>query len=405
MSGAADPSLRRTCDVAVLGLGIMGVSALYHLSRRGVQVLGIEANGPLHSFGSSHGRSRIFRRAYWEGEQYVDLLDHSYAGWRELDDALPETIAVQSGGLFIGPADSTLVRGSHQTALRCDIKHEYLDHAEIRDRFPAFHVDQGAAAVYEPEAMKLDADRARLGFVSRAVAAGAQAAYGQTVRSVTQGPGGTVSVAGDGWQVNCGTVVIALGAWIGRFLPGEIGPHITPMRIPVYTFGVHESRRHEHRAEQFPVFLAENPDGALLYGLAESDSPGAALKIGFHNRQLTPVDVDAERRPPTNAERAELWSAVKNLLPGARNVGRSTSCVYTVSSDGSFLFGRSRELDGVVYVSACSGHGFKFAPGIGEALAQLVIDGRSAFDISMFDAARMRQAVPTSVGGQHDRSA
>jgi sarcosine oxidase len=398
LSGSNDR--HQTCDVVVLGLGIMGASTLFHLSRRGVRALGIEAHGPLNSMGSSHGQSRIFRRAYWEGDHYVPLLNRSYAGWWELDDALPDTIARQTGGLFLGPASSTLVQGSRATAMRCGIEHECLDGPEIRDRFPAFQADDDVTAVYEPQAMVLDADRSRLGLLSRAVSGGARIAYGHTVQSVTQGPNGSVIVTGDGWRITCGAVVVTVGAWIGRLLPHEIAPLITPMRIPVYTFGVRESRRQEHRAGNFPIFLFENHGGALVYGLPESGSPEPAVKIGFHNRQLTPIDVDGERWPPTATERAEVWREIRGLFPGLRDAGRSIACVYTMSADEGFLMGRSREIEGVVYASACSGHGFKFAPGIGEVLAQLAIDGRSELDISVFDPARLA-AVRTMAGKEH----
>jgi sarcosine oxidase len=383
----------QTHDVVVLGLGIMGASTLFQLSRRGVRALGVEAHGPLNSFGSSHGRSRIFRRAYWEGDQYVPLLNRSYGGWWELDDALPDSIALQTGGLFVGPPNSILVKGSRDTAVRCGIEHEHLDGAEIRDRFPAFHVNDESTAVYEPQAMVLDADRSRLGFLSRAVAGGCQIAYGHVAHSLTQGPNGTVTVSGDGWRVNCGAVVVTVGAWIGRILPHEIAPFVTPMRIPVYTFGVRESRWQEHGPGSFPVFLSENRENALIYGLPEPGAPEPTVKIGFHNRQLTPVDLDGERWQPTRGERAELWKEVKSLLPGVRDVGEGIACVYTMSLDESFLLGRSREIDGVVYASACSGHGFKFAPAIGEVLAQLALDGRSELDITAFDPARLSARV------------
>lgn len=383
------PVIRPTYDVVVIGLGIMGASALYHLSRRGVRVLGVEAHGPLHALGSSHGQSRIFRRAYWEGEQYVPLLERSYAGWLELDDATHNTIAVKTGGLFVGSPESKLVQGSRATAVRCGINHEYLDAEEISRRFPAFHVQDDAVGVYEPDALMLFADQARLTYLSQAAAAGAHIAYGQTVSSLQPGSGGALTVHGDDWQVSCGAVVLSTGGWIGGFLPGEIGPLITPMRIPVYEFDVTESSERDHYADRFPAFLYENAGGALVYGLPKWQVVDGGLKVGFHNRQLSPVDVGGIRRPPTNAERLELWQAINTLLPGVRSSGRGISCVYTMSRDESFLIGRSRELDGVVYASACSGHGFKFAPGIGEALAELALDGRSAVDVSAFRPERM----------------
>lgn len=382
-------------DVVVVGMGIMGASALYHLSRRGLRVLGIEAHGPAHDRGSSHGNTRIFRRAYWEGDRYIPLLNRSYDGWRRLGVATESPISAPTGGIFVGSPASTLVKGSLGTAMRCGIDHEYLEAEEVSRRFPAFRVPNGFVGVHEPSALMLFADRARMTYLTRAVAGGAELVYGRTVRGLQPQTGGGVRVSGDGWAVDCGTVVLAAGGWIGRLLPGELAPLVTPMRIPVYEFDVAESYERDHLPERFPVFLFEDSSGALVYGLPKWRTAGG-VRIGFHNRQLSPADPDGERRPPSDDERRELWRAIGGLLPGLTGTASGTSCVYTMARDESFLIGRSAELEGVVYASACSGHGFKFAPAIGEALAQLAVDGSSDLDLSAFGPNRLASALRRS---------
>jgi sarcosine oxidase len=381
---AGDADVRPAYDVVVVGLGIMGTAALSHVQRRGMKVLGVDAHGPRHERGSSHGETRIFRRAYWEGERYVPLLDRAHRGWMELDAAHETPIALRTGGLFVGRPDSTLVEGSRATAQRCGIEHELLQSSDIRARFPAFRVDGDVVAVYEPDALMLFADSARRSLLTSVVDGGGQVRFGRPVRSLTPTTGNTITVTGDGWQTSCGAVVLTVGGWIGHFLPAEIGPLVRSMRIPVFELDVDESVMSEHTAGRLPVFLLEGRDGALVYGLPQWRD-GGGVKAGFHNRQLTPLDIDAARRPPTQAERLEVWSAISRALPGLRSSGHGTACVYTMSVDESFLIGRSREMDGVAYASACSGHGFKFAPAIGEALAELALDGRTSTDISAFD--------------------
>ncbi len=338
----------------------------------------------MHAQGSSHGQTRIFRRAYWEGDTYAPLLERAHAGWLQLDENSRDAVLARTGGLFVGYPDSQLVQGSRATAQRCAIEHEYLGAPEIAERFPAFRVDAELVGVHEPGAFMLFADRARLNYLSLAVEGGAQLRYGQTVRSIRREAGGTLTLLGDGWQVNCAAVVLAAGGWIKEFLPDEVGPLVTAMRIPVFEFDLEPATEAVHRADRFPVFLYEGRDGALVYGLPKWHDVGGGLKIGFHNRQLSPTELDAQREPPTEAERLALWRAINGLLPGVRSAGTGTACVYTMSMDESFIIGRSQHLDGVVYASACSGHGFKFAPGIGEVLAQLALDGRSDLDISPY---------------------
>lgn len=382
-------SVRPTYDVVVVGLGITGSSALHHLSRPGLSVLGIDTRGPVHRRGSSHGQTRIFRRAYWEGDQYGPLLDRSLEGWRDLETACGEQVVVQTGGLFVGPVDSPVVRGSLETARLAGIAHELLSSDEIRTRFPAFNPGADEVGVYEPDASMLFAERARLGYLGLATEMGAHIFHGQAVRHVrSQAGGGAVSVVGDGWEVSAGAVVLTAGGWLPELLPGELDDWLTPMRIPVYELAVAESVRSHHEPKSFPVFLHETGQG-LVYGLPAWQS-GGGVRVGFHDRQLTPLAMDEPNRPPSEAERLELWTAARRLLPGLQSHGYASACVYTMSSDESFLIGRSEQLEGVTYASACSGHGFKFAPAIGEALAQIVLKGESEVDLTPFSARRPR---------------
>lgn len=378
--------MRPTYDVVVVGLGIMGTSALHHLSESGVSVLGVDAHGPAHRRGSSHGQTRIFRRAYWEGDQYLALLNRSYIGWRSLEESCGEQVVLNTGGLFVGPSASPVVRGSMDTAERANIPHELLTSGEMRSRFPAFAPAPDEVGVYEPDASLLFAERALLGYLGLASERGAHVMYGQTVQHLSPEHGGAIRVVGAGWEVSAGAVVLTAGGWIPALLPGELDDWLAPMRIPVYELDMAQTAPHPYDPRSFPVFLYETNHG-VVYGLPAWRS-GGGIRIGFHDRQLTPRVMSEPSLAPTEAERLELWNVARGLLPGLRSSGSASTCVYTMSRDGSFLIGRSESLEGVTYASACSGHGFKFAPAIGEALAQIVLEGESAVDLSTFNASR-----------------
>lgn len=375
----------RTYDVVVVGLGIMGAATLYHLSKAGLRVLGVEAHGPAHTMGSSHGDTRIFRRAYWEGERYLPLLDCAYDEWLALNEFGCGIVSVKTGGLFVGKPSSTLVRGSSQTALNGGVPHTVLRGTDIRRRFPAFHADD-MIAVYEPDALMLFADTARLTYLTHAVAHGAKVEYGSPIRKISDTR--TPVVASDDWQVECGAVVLTVGSWIAGFLPEEIGPYVTPMRIPVYHFDVEDDVVDDHGLDRFPVFLYEDEVGGLVYGFPKWRATHG-IKIGFHNRQLSPLQPGEPRRSPSADERHELQKVIRAVLPGVSRNGSGTACVYSMSTDECFLMGKSKERMGVYYASVCSGHGFKFAPSIGRALADLITDGRSSLPIEAFDSARL----------------
>ncbi|WP_386430429.1 N-methyl-L-tryptophan oxidase [Streptomyces polygonati] len=386
MKMIGEGSGRRRYDVVVIGLGIMGSAALAHLARRGIGVLGIDAHGPAHVLGSSHGQTRIFRRAYWEGEVFLPLLERAHEGWQELHaaNATGDPVILSEGGLFVGSADSRLVRGARDTASTHGVAHEYLDADDIRRRFPAFHVTDDEVAILEPGAMMLSAQTARFGYLSQAVRDGAHLTYGRRALSLTSNET-SVTIRGDDWQLSCGSVVVAAGGWARQLLPRDLSDQITPMRIPVFELPVAAGHESSHQPGRFPVFLFEDTGGALVYGLPPWRA-GGGVRVGFHNRQLSQTDMDAPRQPPTNAELHDVWKSVSRLLPGLRPEGSGTACVYTMTADESFFVARSSEFRNVAYVSACSGHGFKFAPALGEAMAELVVDGRTSVDISAFAA-------------------
>ena len=141
-----------THDVIVAGLGGMGSAAAYQLAGRGQRVLGLERFSPAHDKGSSHGRSRIIRQAYFEGAEYVPLLLRAYELWEQLEEETGQELMTLTGGLMIGREDGELVSGSVASADEHDLPYELLDAKEIRRRFPAYAPDPTIVALYEERA-------------------------------------------------------------------------------------------------------------------------------------------------------------------------------------------------------------------------------------------------------------
>jgi sarcosine oxidase len=383
---------RSPSDAVVIGLGIMGAAALFHLARLGLKVVGIDARGPSHVEGSSHGDTRIFRRAYWEGEHYVPLLNRAFDGWLALNEATDQEVCHRTGGLFLGSPKSALVRKSLKTARNCGIEHEALDATEIRARFPAFQIGDDVEGVFEPSALMLFAERARLAFLRQAVAAGATIAYGEPVTAISRKGRESLAVEGRGWSIHCGKAVVTAGAWLPRLLPSDVGAILRPQRIPIFWFDPVPGSAANFAVDRFPLFLLETADGSLVYGLPKWRDVRGGVKIGFHNKQLSDVDLDQPRPPARREEADELWQAFNLTLPGLVREARGTSCIYTMTPDENFIIDRSAEIEDVVFASACSGHGFKFAPAIGEALAQIAANGHSAVDLAAFSLGRFLKA-------------
>src|SRR5690242_19314494 len=146
-------------DAIVVGLGAMGSSALYQLSRRGLRVLGIEAFEPGHQLGSYHGEARVIRLAYHEHPSYVPLLHRAYALWSELEQASGQDLLTITGGLMIGPPESELVSGARRSAELHGLAHEVLSPDEVRRRYAMFHLGEDDIALWEPRSGYLKPER------------------------------------------------------------------------------------------------------------------------------------------------------------------------------------------------------------------------------------------------------
>jgi len=361
-----------TYDVAVVGLGIVGASALRYFADQGIRAIGLEAFGPAHGYGSSHGESRIFRRAYWEGATYLPLLDRAHALWSELRERTREPIIMETGGVFMGLEETGMVARSRQTALAFDVPHEMLDAGQLRARFPAFRVEKGMIGIYEPGAYMILAERARFAMLDLAVQGGAEARFG--VRVTEMAPSGqaiTITVQ-TGETFSCGAVVVATGAWMANQLVEDVRPFIQPTQVPIYWFRAASGHEAEHAAGRLPVFLHESPSGRMIYGCPSWGEHG--VKVGFHNHQQVVRDPSILDRTVSGALWGEMAGYLREVLPALDPIPiKSHICYYTMSKDGNFIIDRSRLHSNVAYASACSGHGFKFAPAVGEAVARLAL--------------------------------
>src|SRR5689334_7057822 len=139
-------------DVIICGLGAMGSAAAYHLARAGHSVLGLDRYQPPHTFGSSHGLTRIIREAYFEHPLYVPLVQRAYELWQNLEKESGRKLLRQTGGLMIGPPEGVLINGARRSAQEHGLARRLLSTAELRKEFPAFAVKDNTVAVWEPRA-------------------------------------------------------------------------------------------------------------------------------------------------------------------------------------------------------------------------------------------------------------
>lgn len=377
-----------TYDVAIIGLGAMGSAAAFHLSRRGAKVIGFDRETPPHTLGSTHGRSRIIREAYFEHPLYVPLVQRAYELWDELERQSGRRLFVRTGGLMCGPEAGVLVKGSLRSARTHALPHEVLDAPAIRRRFPALAPQDDWIGVLEPRAGLLLPEDCVAAHLELARALGADLVTGETVEAFDTATAG-VRLQTVTREIHARRLLITAGAWLPEFVP-DLPVALEVERQMLHWFS--PARDPEScRGEHCPLALWEWEPDRLF---ATFPDIGDGVKCGIHHEgeRVTPATV---RRTTSPAEDAEVRALLARVMPPA--AGRqveSRVCLYTNTLDHHFLIDHLPGHPNVVIGSPCSGHGFKFASAIGEVLADLALEGRSRFDLSLF-----------SMSGQRERAA
>ncbi|GAC1702720.1 MAG: N-methyl-L-tryptophan oxidase [Candidatus Limnocylindrales bacterium] len=366
-------------DVVVVGLGADGSAAAMHLARRGERVLGLEAFPRGHTLGSSGGRTRVIRVAYYEHPDYVPLLRRAWELWRGLETATGEELLRQTGGLYAGPPDGPLITGSVRSAAEHHLDYEILGPAELRARMPLFRFDPEWSGVFETTAGFLFPERAIAAHQSEAERHGATLRFDSPVTAVRQEPGGVaIELAGE--TVRADRVVVTAGAWNGRLLP-TLAPLLQVRRVPLFWFEPPAAER--EALSKLPVYIVDSGTAHGYYGFPYLADQG--LKVATHGAG-TPCDPDTVDRETTAADAAPVERFLADRLPAGLGALRSTKvCMYTVTPDEHFVIDAD---DRVIYASACSGHGFKFASVIGEVLADLATIGRTPHQIGFLSGRR-----------------
>lgn len=372
--------MREHRDVIVVGLGAMGSAAVYYLARRGLHVLGLDRYSPPHTFGSSHGGSRIIRTAYWEDPGYVPLARRALDLWRDLEAESGERLFERTGCLNLGSARSTLVTGARSSAELHHIPHDILDAAELRRRFPAFKVDEDTVGLLEPGAGVLFPERCVAAHLSGARASGSELVFNDPVID-WQGDGDGVRVKTAKSEYSASRLILAAGAWMGGMLK-DPGTSLVVERQVVCWFAPVEPM---FDPSICPAYVWEYEAGHFIYGFPDF---GEGAKFARHHdgRIVDPDSVEREVAPEEIDDISELAQRYVSGL--ADRPHASSVCLYTNTPDFHFLIDEHPEHAQVLMASPCSGHGFKFASAVGESLAAWIVDGRPVVDLSRFKRER-----------------
>jgi sarcosine oxidase len=361
----------RTCDVAVIGLGLMGSAALYALARQGADVLGFDPLPVGSEVGSSHGSCRVFRRFNAENPAYTALSDQAFAGWRALEAASRASVLLPSQVLEAGPAGCASVAASRAAAAAAGgVPTGPRTGAEANAAYPAFQLpDDWDVAVQDSGGILLAqaAMRAfREGAAGRIIPEAAQ---------LTPTPAG-LRITTATQEIMASQAIVAAGPWVGELIPA-LAPHLVVTRQTVGWFRPADPAAVAYG--RFPVFLLEGPHG-FIYGFP--DFEGRGVKAARHDHG-PPASPDAWGAPATDTELAPVSRTLAQFIPGgAGPIVERDVCLYTntrpadvrVDNGEEFIIDRLPHDPRIIVASPCSGHGAKFASAIGEILTSLARD-------------------------------
>jgi sarcosine oxidase len=366
----------------------MGSAILAHCAARGANALGFDQYEPAHSFGSSSGKSRLIRKAYFEDARYVPLLERAYELWRKLEAETNEPLLQITGLLLAGKETSAILQGTREAAKTHGLKLEYLTSADVARRFPAFKLQADECAVLEPEGGALAPEAAVRAHLLVAARHGGASRFGVTMVNWTATADGCRITLSDSSVIEARVLVLALGPWFQKEMEA-VGVALRLQRNIQAWFSTPAGSD----ANRLPCFLLDR-DGlpAPLYGFPDQ---GDGLKAAFHGfGELTdPANLDREINYDRDVKALAL--AVKQWIPHeVESYLTAKACIYSLTPDENFVIDQHPNHPNVILCGGFSGHGFKFAPVVGEIGADLALSGGSRHDIKFLSLARFSKDEP-----------
>lgn len=362
-------------DAIVVGLGGFGSATLYQLARRGVRVLGLEQHAMGHALGSSHGESRVIRKAYFEHPDYVPLLHRAFDLWEELSAEAGQPLLQRTGLLLAGPANDEAVRGCRLAAGEHGLAIENLTPAEASREFPDFRVPEQFDVVFEREAGFLHVERCVEAYLAAARRQGADVRDHEAVHSWEATETGVRVVTSRG-TYEAAKLILTAGAWMPALMQGVNVPLSVCRKVMLWYDGAATKLRVEEGA---PVWFFEMPFGCF-YGVPGFG--GSAVKVCEHTGGLSVANPSELDRRLLTEDVDPVRQFTSQVMPGLpAEPGRHAVCMYTNSPDGHFVIDRHPGAEAVWIAAGFSGHGFKFVSVLGEALADLALEGATSLPI------------------------
>ncbi|XP_078680773.1 peroxisomal sarcosine oxidase-like isoform X1 [Branchiostoma floridae x Branchiostoma belcheri] len=380
-------------DAVVVGAGIEGSATAFHLAKNGCRTLLIEQFPLPHSRGSSHGASRIIRKAYVQ-QHYARMMNEAYPIWEQVERETGTQLYMKTGGLMVGPRSSKQLTETERSLSGAGSEFERLSSDDLKLRFPNLSFPADYRAVLDPEAGVLKADKALRCFQDLFVKYGGRIHDEEKVVRID--PGDVVTVHTSKSTYKTRKLLLLPGPWAGKLLgPLGLQPPLKAVRITVPYWqekvpGMYSS------SQGFPWVKVWIPDESFrmseleLYGMPSWEYPGK-FKLCYHSGPvIDPDDRDGVAGSRGNQEIVRMMcDYVRKHFPGLESVPAiQESCIYTNTPDEDFILDRHPQYRNIIIGAGFSGHGFKLAPVVGKLLCELAMDRQPSYDMTPFSLDR-----------------
>ncbi|XP_060902074.1 peroxisomal sarcosine oxidase [Labrus mixtus] len=368
-------------DCIVIGAGVQGSFTAYQLAKKGKKTLLLEQFVLPHTRGSSHGQTRIIRKAYDE-DFYAHMLDECYELWAQLEKEAGVRLYRQTGLLVMGPENSRYYELVKTTLKKNKVPMVVLTKDNFSQHIPHVILDEGHGAVVEVPAGILYADRALKTAQGQFQKLGGVIRDKEMVTDIKPGPVVTVVTSSGAYQAK--SVVITAGPWANRLLAHtglELPLEVAKINVCYWKEKVPGSYDIKKR---FPCFIQTECEESKehIYGLPSNEYPGL-MKICYHTGSV--ADPDHRDQQTDRSDIDILQRYIARCLPGLEpKPAVVESCLYTLTPDRHFVLDCHPTYSNIVIGAGFSGHGFKFGPIIGKLLSELSLGEVPSYDLSPF---------------------
>lgn len=362
----------------IIGGGGMGLATAWRLAKAGHNVRVLEQFKFLHIRGSSHTEHRILRRTY-DDDLYTRLIPHAYRLWAELEADSGQELTYLNGGVDFGPENDKTLQNLIRVSREQNVPLDVMTPAEAHKRFPQFHLRPNYLMTYCPLNGFVAVDDAMRAKFEQARHYGAILQDEEPVLEIRPLEHGA-EVRTAKATYTCDKLVITAGAYVKKLMK-QLG-----LDVP-YTIELNQAHWFKTYQpelfipDKFPIFILRNDTESIggMYGFPTFQRPG--IKVSVHHSNVY-IDADQYDMQPRLETTQRVWEFMKEFIPGASSAVLDVgTCLYDFPPDEHFVLSLHPDHPDISMANM-AGHGYKFAPVIGEIMAQLALKGTTEFDLT-----------------------